>query len=271
MQTGKKLTAAILCFSALSVSNAVAQSCTPKHEFETVTKGSLTVALTNTPPYSLEKDGAISGIDGDLVQAFAKENCLDITYQIFTYPAAVSAVQSNRADIALGGFYRTAAREKVVSLSTPAYLDQLAVASVEGYDTVDQLIGKKVGTVEGYAWVSEMEDTFEGSGTYPSSLNLAQDLQAGRIQAALEGFGAAAILNKDKNVKVKLLKTDKRISATMNPSQTSFLLSKSNGAFVKAVNTTLDEQRSKGVIAKALETYGLDPSAADVGKSRVIQ
>lgn len=271
MQMGMKLATALLCFTALGAASAVAQDCTPKHQFETITKGKLTVALTNTPPYSLEKDGAISGIDGDLVKIFAKENCLDISYEIFTYPAAVSAVQSSRADIAIGGFYRTAAREKVVTLSTPAYLDQLAVASVEGYETVDQLLGKKVGTVEGYAWVLEMEDTFEGSGTYPSSLNLAQDLQAGRIEAGLEGFGAAVVLNKDTNVKVKLLKADDRINATTNASQTSFLLSKSNEAFVTAVNTTLEGQRSEGVIGKALEAYGLDPSAAAVGEGRVIQ
>ncbi|WP_163220331.1 substrate-binding periplasmic protein, partial [Citrobacter freundii] len=80
-------------------------------------------------------------------------------------------------------FYRTAAREKVVTLSNPVYLDQLAVASIEGYDTLDQLKGKKVGTVEGYAWVTQMENELEGSTTYPSSLNLAQDIQSKRIDA----------------------------------------------------------------------------------------
>ncbi|MBA3040892.1 MAG: transporter substrate-binding domain-containing protein [Alphaproteobacteria bacterium] len=271
MQMGMKLATAVVLVSGLSVTSAMAQDCTPKHEFETIEKGKLSVALTNTPPYSQEEGGAIAGIDGDLVKLFAKENCLDITYEIFTYPAAVSAVQSERADIAIGGFYRTAAREKVVTLSTPVYLDQIAVASVDGLDTVDQLLGKKVGTVEGYAWVLEMEETFEGSGTYPSSLNLAQDLQAGRIDAALEGFGAAVVLNKGTNVKVKLLKADDRIGATTNASQTSFLLSKTNEAFVSAVNATINEHRSQGVIAKTLETYSLDPSAADVGEGRVIQ
>jgi polar amino acid transport system substrate-binding protein len=271
MQMGMKFITATLFACAAYTTSAMAQECSPKHQFDTVTKGKLTVALTNTPPYSLEKEGAISGIDGDLLKVFAKENCLDVTYEIFTYPAAVSAVQSNRADVGIGGFYRTAAREKVVTLSTPAYLDQLAVASVDGIDTVDQLIGKKVGTVEGYAWVMEMEDTFDGSGTYPSSLNLAQDLQAGRIDAALEGFGAAVVLNQGKNVKVKLLKADDRISATTNASQTSFLLPKSNKGFVEAVNATLTEQREQGLIGKTLEAYGLDPSAADVGEDRVIQ
>ena len=268
----KMQTIAVLAFlAALSSESASAQQCTPKHNFKTAALGKLTVALTNTPPYSLEKDGSIAGIDGDLVKRFAKENCLQITYEIFTYPGAVSAVQTRRADIALGGFYRTATREKVVSLSTPVYLDQMAVASVDGYDTVDALLGKKVGTVEGYLWVQSMEKLFEGSRTYPSSLNLAQDLQAKRIDAALDGFGAAVIESKGSDIKVRLLKKDPRINATLNPSQTSFLLDKSNEGFVQAVNNSLDEYRKDGAIATALEAYGLDRSAADVGESRVIQ
>ncbi|SEC76833.1 amino acid ABC transporter substrate-binding protein, PAAT family [Rhizobiales bacterium GAS191] len=271
MRTKMQKIAVLAFLAALGSETASAQDCTPKHRFKTVASGKLTVALTNTPPYSLEKDGAIAGIDGDLAKRFAKENCLQITYEIFTYPGAISAVQTRRADMALGGFYRTAAREKVVTLSTPVYLDQLSVASAEGYDTVDALPGKKVGTVEGYLWVQDMENLFEGSRTYPSSLNLAQDLQAGRLEAALDGFGAAVIQNKGKGIKVRLLKQDPRINATLNPSQTSFLLDKSNGGFVQAVDSSLDEYRKDGAIAGALEAYGLDRSAADVGESRVIR
>lgn len=257
--------------TVLGLGTANAQDCKPASEFQTLKPGKLTVALTNTPPYSQEKDGKVSGIDGDLVTRFAKENCLEITYDILNYPAAVSSVQSGRADIALGGFYRTAARDKVTSLSVPVYLDQLSVASVEGYDTVDALVGKKVGTVEGYDWVVQMEDLYDGSRTYPSSLNLAQDLQAGRLDAALEGFGAAVVLNAGTDVKVKLLQPDERITATVNASQTSFLLSKTNEALVSAMNKSIEAYRAEGEIAKVLESYGLHPSAAEVGEGRVIE
>ncbi|TIN72310.1 MAG: amino acid ABC transporter substrate-binding protein [Mesorhizobium sp.] len=266
-----KIISAAAIATALGASVASAQDCKPQHVFETVSAGKLTVALTNTTPYSLEKDSGIAGIDGDLVKRFAKENCLEIAYEIFTYPGAVSAVQSRRADIALGGFYRTAARAKVVALSTPVYLDQLSVTSTNGIDTVDGLLGKKVGTVEGYLWVQDMEKLYEGSKTYPSSLNLAQDLHAGRIEAALDGFGSAVIQNEGQNYKVNVLKQDPRIDATMNPSQTAFLLDKSNEDLAKAVDTSLEAYRKDGVIAEALKAYGLDPSAADVGDARVIE
>jgi polar amino acid transport system substrate-binding protein len=271
MNNWYKITSAAAVATALGLGAAAAQDCKPQHSFETVSAGKLTVALTNTAPYSLEKDGAVAGIDGDLVKRFAKENCLEITYEIFTYPGAVSAVQSRRADIAIGGFYRTAARSKVVALSTPVYLDQLSVTSADGIDTVDGLLGKKVGTVEGYLWVQDMEKLYEGSKTYPSSLNLAQDLHAGRIEAALDGFGSAVIQNEGQKYKVQVLKQDPRIEATLNPSQTAFLLDKSNEGFVKAVDDSVEAYRKDGAIGEALKTYGLDPSAANVGEARVIE
>lgn len=271
MNSKLRTTALLALLTAFGAGTASAQDCKPKYAFDTVAQGKLTVALTNTAPYSLEKDDAIAGIDGDLVKRFAKDNCLEISYDIFTYPGAVSAVQTRRADIALGGFYRTAAREKVVALSTPVYLDQLAVASVEGYDTIDALLGKKIGTVEGYLWVQDMETLFEGSQTYPSSLNLAQDLHAKRIDVALDGFGSAVIQNEGSDFKVRVLKPDARINATMNPSQTSFLLDKGNEDFIKAVNSSIDDYRKDGAIADALKAYGLDTSAAEVGEGRVIQ
>ena len=79
------------------------------------------------------------------------------------------------------------------------------------------------------------------------------------------------MLNKDTKVQVKLLQADPRINATMNPSQTSFLLSKTNEALVSAMNTTIEDLRAQGVVAKTLEAYGLHPSAAEVGEGRVIE
>lgn len=254
----------------MCISTAFAQECTPMYEFDTVNSGEITVALTNTPPYSLEKDGDIAGIDGYIVKKFADDNCLKVNYSIYTYPGAVSAVQSSRADLALGGFYRTAARAKVTELSTPVYLDQLSITSKDGIDNIDDLMGKRVGTVEGYLWVQDMEKLFDGSKTYPNSLNLAQDLHAGRIDAALDGFGASVVQNEGKDYQIKVMKSDPRIKATEIPSQTSFLLDKKNKSFIKAMNDSIEKYRADGVIDQALSEYKVDTSASKVGESNVI-
>jgi polar amino acid transport system substrate-binding protein len=268
-----KAAAVSLFVMGLGIGQAVAaDSCKPNAELKTVNPAQITVALTNTPPYSLEKNDQISGIDGDLVKKFAADNCLKISYKIFTYPGAITAVQTHRADIALGGFYRTAARAKVVELSAPVYLDQLSAVSKDGIDTVDGLKGKKVGTVQGYLWVAELQKLFKSDvSTYPTSLNLAQDLHAGRIDVALDGFGSSAVQNQGHDYPVKLLKEDKRINATLFPTQTAFLLDKSNASFVEAMNNAIEQYRKDGLIAETLKAYKLDPSAANVGASRVVE
>ena len=267
MKTMRYLIAAAAIALVTASTGAKADTCEAKFNFEPINPGVLTVALTNTPPYSVEKDG-VSGIDGDLLQKFAKDNCLKIEYEIFSYPAAVSAVQTGRADIAIGGFYRTAARAKVVALSNAVYLDQVSVESKEGFETVDQLKGKRVGTVEGYSWVGDLEKLYENVKTYPSSLNLAQDVQAGRIDAGIEGFGAAVDLTKGTDVKVKLYQPDPRVKATTLPTQTAFLMSNSNAPFASAVNESLENYRKAGAIAEVLTSYGLPTSAADVGDNK---
>jgi len=267
MKANKFTLLGAVALTTMTATVAGAQDCTPKHSIEPIKAGVLSVALTNTPPYSVDENG-VSGIDGQILQKFAKDNCLTVEYEIFSYPAAVSAIQSGRADVAIGGFYRTAARGKVVALSDAVYLDQVAVESKEGFETIDQLKGKRVGTVEGYSWVGELEKLYDNVKTYPSSLNLAQDVQAGRIDAGIEGFGAAVNLNKDNGVQVKLYQPDPRVAATTLPTQTAFLMSHKNPTFVDAMNKSLKSYRDDGVIGEALTSYGLPTSAAEVGENK---
>ncbi|MGU7771668.1 substrate-binding periplasmic protein [Burkholderia sp. MR1-5-21] len=262
----------VLALSVFSLVNFgvgahAAETCKPQQNFSVIKSGVLTVALTNTPPYSMEKSG-VSGIDGDILQKFAKDNCLSIEYQIYSYPAAISAVQTNRADVALGGFYRTVARGQVVSLSNAVYLDQVAIESKKGYDTVDSMKGKPVGTVQGYSWVPELNNLYDGARTYPNSLNLAQDVQAGRIEAGVEGFAAAVFLNKGNDIKVKLLHPDPRVKSSVIATQVSFLMPKANPSLTTAMNAALDSYRKDGVLTSILGQYGIPKSAADVGENR---
>src|SRR2546426_9642333 len=56
------------CVSAATSGAKVnASSCTPAHKTSTVKKGVLTVALTNTPPYSFQRGNKLAGIDSAIV------------------------------------------------------------------------------------------------------------------------------------------------------------------------------------------------------------
>lgn len=259
------------CGSSSSSDTAAAADCKPAHQLQTVEKGKLSVALTNTPPYSFEKDGQAAGIDSDILKKIAAEECLTLTYQPYTYATAVPAVQTGRVDVAVGGFYRTQKRAEVVTLSTPVYLDELTVMSSDGASTVDSLIGKKVGTVEGYLWVDALHkllgDNFR---TYPDSLSLTQDLKAGRIDIGLDGYGAAAQSTKDTKFKIEVLKEDQRVPATEEPSQTSLLINPKNKDLSAAIDDHITTMQKDGTLVKILQNNGLPASAAEVGPPRLI-
>jgi polar amino acid transport system substrate-binding protein len=251
--------------------SAVADDCTPVVGVETVEEGKLTVALTNTPPYSFEENNEIAGIDSDLVKEFAVQECLEIDYAPYTYATAIPAVEQARVDVALGGFYRTEARAEVVTLSAPLYLDELSVYSTEGYSTVDELTGKTIGTVEGYLWVDDLK-ALEGTETrvYPDSLSLAQDLKAGRLGAALDGYGAAVVATQGEDYTIEVLKQDDRVSSTNEPSQTAVLFDPSNDGLAEAFNELSVEMREDGRLVDILRKHGLPASAAEVGEARLI-
>jgi polar amino acid transport system substrate-binding protein len=270
--SGIAVVASLLLAGCSSTEEAtVANDCEPRTGVETVKKGVLTVALTNTPPYSLEENGAISGIDSDLVTEFAAEECLNVEFAPYTYATAIPAVEQARVDVALGGFYRTKARAEVVTLSEPLYLDELSVYSKEGFSTVDELLGKTIGTVEGYLWVDDLKN-LPGTETrvYPDSLSLAQDLKAGRLAAALDGYGAATIATQGEDYKIEVLEEDERVASTNEPSQTAVLFDPANEGLSEAFNELAAEMRADGRLVDILAGYGLPASAAEVGDSRLI-
>jgi len=247
------------------------ENCTPVIGVETANEGVLTVALTNTPPYSFEQDGQMSGIDARIVEEFAAQECLTIDYAPYTYATAIPAVEQGRVDIALGGFYRTQERADVVTLSDPTYIDELSVYSTEGYKNVDDFLGKTIGTVEGYLWVDDLK-ALPGTDTrvYPDSISLAKDLKAGRLDAALDGYGAALVATEGEDFALEVLPEDDRVSSTNIPSQAAVLLDPSNSGLSDAFNTVLGEMREDGRLVDALAEFGLPASAAEVGDARLI-
>ncbi|WP_081591893.1 substrate-binding periplasmic protein [Aeromicrobium massiliense] len=273
LRVGGVLAAAALVLSACGSDSesSVAADCKPAHDVSTVKEGVLTVGLTNTPPYSFEQDREIAGIDSDILKALAEEECLEIEHAPYTYAAAIPAVNTGRVDVAVGGFYRTEARAKETTLSAPLYVDELTVMSEDGYSTVDDLLGKKIGTVEGYLWVDALK-ALPGTDlrVYADSGALANDLKAGRLDAALDGYGAATISAKGTDFELAVLEEDDRVPATNEPSQTSMLVHPKDEALAKALDELVGAMREDGRLVKILGEHGLPETAAEVGEARLV-
>ncbi len=266
----------ILFAGLLASTVAQAEDCTPKHKFKTITPGVLTQAATNYMPFSaIDTDGTPIGVDGEIVKEIAKMECLTVKAIPVDSAAAMNYVISDRADLTTGSYYRTAERAKVVALTNPTYLDQMAIVSANGSGSFKELEGKRVGAVQGDLWVADLKKVFgTGFKAYPAQPQLVQDLEAGRIDAMIVGFAVAKTVQaKGQLTKFKAAVADKddRIGASVNAGQANLPMSKNNEEMLNAINEDIAELHKSGFIAKALEKYGLDGSASETGEPRLLK
>ncbi|WP_166791379.1 ABC transporter substrate-binding protein [Cryobacterium sp. Hh7] len=250
----------------------VAADCTPDHVFSTIESGTLTVGLTEIPPFSYTENGEATGIDVDIVNTFAEANCLTVNYEPLAYSAAVPSVESKRIDLTVGDWYRTAARAEIVNFSAPNYLDEFSVISESGITTVEGLIGNKVGTVDGYLWVDDLR-TLLGSDlqVYPSSVELKQDIDAGRIDVGVDAYGTSLFNFSDSDYEITTVEPDERVLATVEAAQTGFPYTKDNTDMGVALDAVIAELHASGGMVEILESHGLPASAAEVGEPRLIE
>lgn len=250
--------------------STVAADCKPAHTFKTIKSGTLTVSTYDLPPFTKLKGKEITGVDGDILKAIAKMECLTITAKPAATAAVIPTVQSGRADVAVGDWYRTAERAKIVSLSDPIYTDQMGLISKDGVSDINELKGRKVGTVDGYLWVKDLKK-FLGGGlkVYSSTVNMNQDLASGRIDVGVDSFGSGKFNNK--NLKVEVAESNPEVAASQEGAQASFPVPLANKELLAAINDGITKLRADGDLAKILVANGLDKSAAEPGEARLIK
>ncbi|MBD8593032.1 amino acid ABC transporter substrate-binding protein [Pseudomonas sp. CFBP 8758] len=254
---------------------ASAADCKPADKFSTLEPGVLKVTSAVVPPYIVQaEDGkTAAGIDAFVMEAFAKANCLEVQHQFTDSAAAIQYVVAGRSDVAVGAWYRTAERAKVLGVSAPVYLEQTAIYSREGLTQFSQLKGRKVGTVQGYLWVPELKKMYGSDlNLYPTAVALAQDLSSGRISAAVNTYSIGVETQKQggmpKDIQVKVATPDPAVKSSIEPAQTAYLYKKGNQELGQAMDRLIKELQDNGSLGKELQKAGLDASAATPGTPR---
>lgn len=246
----------------------VAEDCVPAHpDLTTMTEGVLTVGISDMPPLVTPSgEAGYEGLDVDIITGFAEAECLSIEAVNVGATAAVTSVEQGRVDISLGGWYRTEARNEVVTMSGPMYLDGLIVAANDPFSTFSELEGMKVGVVQGYNFEEDLRDVFGSDlSTYPEPTLLAEDLSSGRIDAAFDVSSAALMYG---DAVISVLEPDERVAMSKLPAQTGLPFQKGNDALVEAFNAHLTSLHEADEMGPLLEKWGLDPSLAEVGEPR---
>ena len=175
----------------------------------------------------------------------------------------------------MGDWYRTEERSKVLGLSYPIYLDQMGIYSKDGVSKIEDLMGKKVGSVSGFLWVAELQALLgDNLQLYPNPVALAQDLAAGRVDIGVDSYGTGTYAQKNggyAGIQIKVAEPDERVQASIQAAQSALLYSKDNVDFGAALDAGIKELHASGELAKILTSNGLDASGADVGEPRLVK
>lgn len=252
--------------TAESTETEKVEECEPAHPgLTTVDAGFLTVAAYEYPPFSAIVGETISGAEGEILNAIAALECLDVKVQPGTGAAMIPAIETGRADTTLGSWYRTAARAEIVLLSNPVIIDQLTLISVDGVDSIEGLIGNKVGSTLGFLWNEDLENVLGNDlSLYETTQALYADLASGRISVVVDTFpsGQAALENTPvEGAQFEVPAPDDRVVSTTKPGQTNFPVSLDNPGLQEAINNNLDTLRESGVLAEIAEKWGFSPTA----------
>lgn len=287
-------TAAALCAAVLSLTTLSAcggsdgeatadgadSGCTPQvADITTVNQGKLTVGVIDQPPYSSYNGGTPEGLDIDIVTKIAEDNCLDLQWEQATFADAMQSISSGIVDIATGDINVTEKRMQVVDFPSSAYLEGVGFASKKDLDiqTVDDLETKgveSIGIGDGYGWLDDMKKVFgDKVKTYPSSVELKEDLEAGRLDVIMEAYGTCVEEFKDSDDYSIVLANehpDERIGSLVQPPEVSYPYTKGNTALGEALSKGVEAQRDDGTIVKLLKNYGLSEGLADVGEKQYV-
>lgn len=251
-----------------------ARDCTPAHPgVSTVRPGALTVATFNFPPFLVVEGTSVSGIEGDILRSIAEMECLTMTSQPLDTASVIPATQNGRTDMSAGDWYCTTARAQVLSLAGPVFSDQIVIVSDDGATTFDELQGRSIGTVDGYMWNEELQKIFGPSlRVYPNPTAVYNDLEAGRLDSAIDSIGTASFAKKQKSADwaIERPAPDPRVASSTVPGQVCFPMSVNNPDLFAAVSEDIVTLRNNGTIGRILKDNGLDPSAADPGPLKLI-
>lgn len=264
------ISVASVCFTPLVV---FGEECKPLSTFQTITPGKLVVTSFVVPPLIFKQGDDYAGVDAEVIGKFAKDNCLELTHVTTDPAAAIQYVVTQRSDVAIGGWYRTAERARVLGVTNPVYLEETAIYSRTGWSNFGALEGKKVGTVSGYLWVPELKKIFgRDLSLYPTAVSLAQDLSAGRIDAAVNSYAVGVEGKKQgglgSDILIKMADPDPRVKSSVLPSQSAYLYSKNNASLGNALNLSIGNMQKDGEIAALLTKYGLEAKSSEVGSPR---
>ncbi len=262
--------------SATGVAPTASGNCTPEYDFPTMKKGVLQVAGMNELPSFLasSSSGPFEGFSAELMNEFAKKNCLTVQWTPGTGPATQLLAANGKVDAWVGIIIASPARAKVMNLQQhQLYFEFAGIASksANGYDSVEKLRSKKVGAVTGSNYVPSLQEAVgkDNVKLYQSSDEAYQDLANGRIDAVItpstpQGYWVQQHPKAD--VVSKIVKEDSKYPVLTQEYKVVWPVNKANPKLAEALSSYFKQVNTSGEIKTLLNAKGITDALHFTGR-----
>jgi len=162
-------------------------------DFKLVNPGVLTVATYgNGPPdVIIGSSGEFTGLEGELLNIFAKRYGLQVQLFETTFASMILAVKENKADVGTYIFYNKDRAQQVYYTLPHWVADHAAVYTLKtfNYTSAKSLDGKAVGTVSWFVWQPFLQQYFgTNSKFFPDQVVGGTALLNGQIDGWVNGI-----------------------------------------------------------------------------------
>jgi ABC-type amino acid transport substrate-binding protein len=229
-----------------------------------VNPGYLTVGTYGTviPGIVVGPGDKLSGLNGVLLTAFAKDHGLELKLYQTTFASMILAVEQKKIDVGTYVFY-TKERAQHVFYTYPFLVSYAVVYTLKSfpYEGPQSMDGKKVGTVVGFVWAPYLQKwSASGAALFPDQVTVGEALLNGQIQGYVNGgfvIHAPPFNDSQEVVEHPLHAGDYGIPEQFLANPAYNLVNCNNRELGAELDRELAKLRANGEWQKALKTYNL--------------
>lgn len=214
-------------------------------------------ASSGSPPFVMRADQSDNffGFDIDLMTEICKRINVNCKYKMMPFEALFTALNNNQIDLAIGEITITPDRANLYLFSLPYFASKAQYITTINtpLQNIEQITGKTVGIEKGTIFESFLKSAYRDTVTvksYDDLVNLAQDLNEGKVDAALVDAPNAAYWITNYSNTYRLLGEPIPIGIGYG-----FMTQKNNQTLINLINQQIMELEKDGTYLKIYSRY----------------
>jgi polar amino acid transport system substrate-binding protein len=254
------VTVAMLAFTGACGSSAGSSSSSSGSDSSAET---VTIGTSNDAPLAfIDKSGTLTGIDGDIMMAIAKENGWKVKNSVTSFSTLIASLNTKKIDISNDAMFITPERKKQVNFSDSFYVlhDAIIVKKSEtSVKTYDQLKGKPLGTVTGTAYADLLNTLSPGKvKLFDSQATMVQAIVNGDIYGAVTDQPVAAYsLKQNPNLDIRVVNPE----TPHYSNEVAPCVRKDDSDRLAAINSGLKKIKANGTYDKIMKKWDMPASS----------